>query len=1177
MCIKLLLFIFFSIAALQKLQAQETPKTLLWRISGNSFTKPCYLYGTMHAADKRIYYLGDSVYSSISFCDGFAMEVDPGESVDTLINSLETKELNIAYKKAIENNLIKTDSGIYKRRQWEFDSAYNKLGQRYDDLSARDIARLRKAYRQRDRNDMNTTFDLYLFDLAKTQGKIMGGLEDISGRAAMLDELGNTFDPDLFLKNQRKKYVDVYEWMIVNYIAAELDKMHEFSKLGQTERDISIMLNNRNDIMARRIDSLGKIRSTFSAVGAAHLPGDSGVISLLQIRGFTVEPVFSSKKIVPGDYKITRRLNTLMSISDPDSNYIVQMPGKPTELVGITSNLVVKMYKELSNEIMLMCGVYEDGNMNKTLDKELEDIKYTFRWNDVKLNSTNKINRQGLDGYEINFKGQAGHVKLHLFYKNGKTYMFGAGAKDKDSLESVRCKNYMATYIMNLDKQKAETDMIFFESKEKAFSVSLPVQPQKETIAGSVTYTREDVTLFSSVDMKKKISYLVLLKEPFKGYYNDFDSTIFTQTTNEVLKGLIVLNMAEENVMLDNVAALKVKIRAMVDGKTQVIYSVQAMRHNRFYNLTARGLAIPGNELLFDAFFNSFKFLPYHETTFEKFTGGNNLFSVSAPSSINILHNRIAASAKRTDYYAYDNYVAMSYGITALGIDKYYWANERGMLLNDYARFHFNDSLAVNNIYGGDSLLYKKTVFNEGSEGRELLLKTLRNNTYSRIRIMHYADSVFILNIKGDKELITNNKADIFFNSFRFTNNNFTSTAFTSKTDLLIKDIQSADTVVSNAAFEALNKGFKFPSTDLQKILNAFVHDYGPANNKRSTIPELLSKIIPVHTGEALFSFIKTNYPLLSGKRENISMLMINILAACNNDEAYQLLKKFLLNDPPANADYEVALVDLMSQPVRASFLFPDIAIKIKDDQMGLVILELANSLIDSNKLQYNSIASYEDDVVRAGKKLLKKYQDNNNETFYPPHTTALVSMLARVNNKSSKSVLKEMLELQNYNLSAVIIVAMAKQNLPVAKNLLDWYCLNPNRRIGLYDDLVKSGRQSFFKGEYATQRSFADGFATIYTNNEIDEKTPKYYDLVAIKDAMVKNNLSRFYIYKVTCQFRRSIEIFTCIVGAFSADTGYYSIKEGNELYILHRKTFDAGNIDNLFNDFIKQVNQMK
>jgi uncharacterized protein YbaP (TraB family) len=1162
--------------AMQFLQAQGTPKTLLWRISGNQFTKPCYLYGTMHTNDKRVYYLGDSVYSSISFCDGFAMEIDPGDNVDTFMNTYESKQLNIAYKEAIENNLIKKDPNYYKRRQWELDSLYNKIRQRYNDLSARDIARLRRAYKQRDRNDMSTIFDLYLFDVAKTQGKTMGGLEDISGRAATLDELGNNFDPDLFLKNQRKKYVDVFEWMIVNYTGAELDKLHEFGKLGTTERYLSIMLNNRNNVMSKRIDSLGKIRSTFYAIGAAHLPGDSGVINLLKKRGFTVDPVFYSKKIEPGDYKINKRLNTLISISDMDSNYIVQMPGKPTDLTTITNKLFVKTYKELANEIMLMCGVHEDGNINRTIEKETDDVKSFFSWNDIKLYSSNKIDRQGLGGYELIFKSPEGYIRLHIFRKNGKTYMFAAGSKNRDSLQSARCENFMATYTMNLNKQQVETEMISFVSPDKAFSIALPAQPKKETINGAITYTKEDVTLFSSVDIKKKISYLVLLKEPFKGYFNDFDSSIFTQTINEVLKDVTAINMVEENVLLDDYPALKVKVRAQVDGKTNVIYTVLAVRHNRLYNLTARGLAVSGTELEFDKFINSFRFLPYQETVFKEQQGGGNLFSVMSPSAINILTTRAARSDKRTDYYAYDNSTAMSYGITALVLDKYYWAPEKNALLNEYARIHFNDSLAVNNIFGSDSLLYKKTVFNGNIEGRELLLKTLFNNSYSRIRIMHYGDSVFVINIKGAKELVTNTNADQFFNSFRFTKENFTTSAFSSKTVLLINDLQSADSNRSKPAAEALTKGFTFPQQDLHKVLDAFLYNYGAVNSNGSNVSIRLSQAIAPYAGEELFNFIRLNYPALSGKREDLRMLMLNILSASNNQQGYQVLKSLLLTDPP-DADYTTVLSNLNRFPKMASTLFPEIAVKLKDDNLTPVVLDLANMLIDSNQIQISNIKEYETDIIRVGRKILKKYRDNNAENYNLPHTTAVLDMLAKMNQKQSKMLLNEFLELRNYNLTLEVILALVKNDQPVSAELIEGFCNTPNRRILLYDEFVKIGKQSFFTGQYANQKSFAEAFTTIYTTNEVDNYTPKYYDLVAIKEAVVKNERTRYYIYKVTCQFRRSTETFTGMIGPFSTNAADYSIKEGKELYILYRSTFDTNNIDKLFNDFIEQVKKMK
>lgn len=1172
--IRFIVMLFVSMQV-QALQAQQTPKTMLWRISGNNFSQPSYLFGTMHTGDKRIYFIGDSVYSSIAACEGFAMEIDPGESVDTLISSLEIKQLNVAYREAIENNQVKKDPYYAKRKQWERDSAYNKLRQRYNDLSARDIARLKRAYRQRDRNDMNTTFDLYLFDLAKTQGKTMGGLEDIAGRDKLLDELGNTFDPDLFLKNQRKKYVDVFEWMVVNYVAANLDEMHAFSKLGETERHMSVMLYNRNHIMAKRIDSLGKIRSTFCAVGAAHLPGDSGVIDLLRRRGYTVEPVFSSKKIEPGNYKLDKKLNTLISICDQDSNYTVQMPGKPTDLMSLTNKFYLRTYKELSNEIMLMCGVFEDGDITNSIDKEVSEIKRYFGWYDVKILSSQKINRQNLDGHELFIKGKKGYLKIHMFHNEGKTFLFAAGSKSKDSIEAARCRNYLQTYTMNLNKPVSESEGISFISSGKAFRVKFPVHPIIENISGKVTETKQDITLFSSIDLKKKINYLVMIKEPFKGYFNDFDSSIFTQTTSEILKGLYIKNRAEENIMLDNHPALKIKVLSETGDKMTVVYTILTLRNNRFYNLTVRGLANTGYESVFDNFINSFQFLPYAETKLEKHQG-NDLFSVVAPSPINILKNKVVNVKNRTDYYAYDSCTAMSYGVTALALDKYYWAADRTNLLNEYARFHFNDSLAINNIFGSDSLVYKRTVFNGSHEGREIMVKTLFNNSYTRIRIMQYADSVFIINAKGDHELVTDNKADTFFNSFSFSRQNVSTNAFSSKTDLFLKDLQSADSNISKAATNTLVSGFKFSRADLQKVLSAVLYDYGQINSNGLNVSLLLSNAATPYASDELLNFVKTNYPLVKGKRENLAMLMINMLSAYNNQQAYHLLKEILITAPPVTGDYAIALRNFSRFPQMSATLFPDIAVKLKDEKLAPVILSLTNMVIDSNQVQYSSIIDYEDAIFRIAKKLLSKFTDNNSESYQVPYTEAVLQMLVKMNQKQSKAILNDLRELKNYNLSLLIIQAYAKNNQQVPTELFDWFCSDPNRRIALYDELSKINRATFFRGQYANQRSFADAFTTIFTNNEIGNNTPTYCDLVAIKDGIVKNKLTRYYVYKITCQFRRSTEIFTGIMGPFSPNTTEYSIKEGNERYILYRKTFEQKNIDNLFNDFIEQLNKM-
>ena len=51
------------------------------------------------------------------------------------------------------------------------------------------------------------------------------------------------------------------------------------------------LLDERNQKMADRIIRLYEQDSTFVAIGALHLPGEQGVLRLLEQRGYRVTPV----------------------------------------------------------------------------------------------------------------------------------------------------------------------------------------------------------------------------------------------------------------------------------------------------------------------------------------------------------------------------------------------------------------------------------------------------------------------------------------------------------------------------------------------------------------------------------------------------------------------------------------------------------------------------------------------------------------------------------------------------------------------------------------------------------------------------------------------------------------------------------------------------------------------
>lgn len=1158
--------------------SQETPKTLLWRITFDAGSKPSFLYGTMHSRDKRVYFLGDSVYSSLETTEGFAMEVDPGEYVDTMSASMQMKEIDVTYKSMIENDLVRRDADYYKKQYKRGDSILQKIRQRYRDLTPKDISRLEKVYWKRMKNDMKTLFDLYLFDIAKRQGKVVGGIEDIIDQTSITDELGNSFDPDEFLKNQRKKYADVEEWMIANYTAAELDKIHDFSKLNSSKEHLSKLLYNRNLKMTRRIDSLMRIRSTFFAIGAAHLPGDSGVISLLRNTGYTVTPVFSSKKIDPDDMKIFITSKSLINISDADSNYVVQMPGKPTTINNITDKLQVKTYKELSNEILLMHGLYEGGIFSKTIDKTVDEIKDYFKRAKVKVFSVSRISKQEINGYEMNFKNDEGYIRMHIFNNAGLTYIFAAGSKSKDSLNSKRCIDFLSTYKMVLNKSSSETLMVVFHSADKAFSVSMPVQPKEEHIKGDITYTREDVTLFSGIDIKKKVSYLVLIKEPYEGYFTALDSTVFKQTLSEVKTGVFQSVLVQDNIVLDGCPAIQVKILGENDDKDQLIYAVLVMRHNRLYNLTARGLATNENEKQFQKFIKSFRFLPYEDLGLETRIGGNNLFSVKAPSPVRMMDKKTLNGGfdklGQTDYYTFDKARAVTYSITSLLINKYYWASSEIEVLNDYSSIYYDENPdgRISTLF--DSVIYKKDISNSSIPAREILLMNKKTHSYARLRVMHYADSVFIISCMGNIEMVADKKADSVFNSFRFISEKYVTNVFDSKTNALITDLQSADTGVAGLAFKALVNDFKFPEKDIPDILKVLLLDYPKTTEKQESIPGLLVRLLPVNN-ELVIDFIRNNYQKLKGKNESLRAHLLCKLSESKSIDAYKILKDLLINDAPSDGNLDNLFKNLNNSANLAVGLYPELVAKISDGRLAYAILDLTNSLINTNKIPPGIIKEYEEQVVKLAKRYLKEYQQNT-YNFYLPYTNALIVLLTNYNTKQSKAVINDFIDTRNFRVTIEIILARLRNNIPVSEEIFDDFCKFPEQQIDLYEALVKEGKQAFFRGEYANQKSFAKAFNTVYTKNQIPEKNIINYELVEIRDTLVNKILSRYYIFRVTCETRRVLEYYTSIIGPFSINSAMLSITEGSETYILYKQKPDEKSINVLFRNFIEQVNKM-
>ncbi len=89
-------------------------------------------------------------------------------------------------------------------------------------------------------------------------------------------------------KNEFAEMVDLYK-------NQDLDSMQNMllkSEFGSDKYD-DLLLNDRNKNWVKQLKEIMKKESVFVAVGAGHLTGQEGLISLLKKEGYKVEPLLN--------------------------------------------------------------------------------------------------------------------------------------------------------------------------------------------------------------------------------------------------------------------------------------------------------------------------------------------------------------------------------------------------------------------------------------------------------------------------------------------------------------------------------------------------------------------------------------------------------------------------------------------------------------------------------------------------------------------------------------------------------------------------------------------------------------------------------------------------------------------------------------------------------------------
>lgn len=142
-------------------------------------------------------------------------------------------------------------------------------------------------------------FDLWLIQYAYDLGMRVEGLETLEEHVAVIDAVPEKDHATMLrdLMDQLEAEPNQFERLIQDYLAGDMSRVYG-EMMQQVEREPDArafkeaFLDKRNRAMVKRMVPLLERGKAFVAVGALHMPGEEGILALLEERGYRVTRVY---------------------------------------------------------------------------------------------------------------------------------------------------------------------------------------------------------------------------------------------------------------------------------------------------------------------------------------------------------------------------------------------------------------------------------------------------------------------------------------------------------------------------------------------------------------------------------------------------------------------------------------------------------------------------------------------------------------------------------------------------------------------------------------------------------------------------------------------------------------------------------------------------------------------
>ena len=1187
------------LSGLSNYSISQNQSSLLWEISGNGLKQKSYLYGTMHVSNKIAFHLGDTFFLALDQAELVCLESDPGKWIEEMYNS---------------------DNGISRSRLSDYygyggGNFYENLV----DFAAPQKKDLEKALRQKhslengflyrgseynEEYEENTYLDLFIYQYAKKNKIEVLNLEDFqeTNKLQVLSMLPDENKEDKDNKKRKKNYyskwnkeMSIREAMEDAYRNGKLDIIDSITRMtAMSDNYLHYFLHERNRIMAEGIDTLAQQKSIFIGIGAAHLPGENGVIEMLQEKGYSLRPVTRNKSELAKKKKNSIEKVFLDKPYKPfttaDGYITVNVPDKLYETNGSFGDIQY-FYPDMANGGNFMVSRFQTyaplkGTSAKSWQMKIDSL--LFENIEGKIITQKEVKVSGYDAIRILNKTRRGDFQQRLIVFTPLEIIFF-----KMSGTGEWAKIYGDRFINSVKIQNKKNKPTKYVSSLNDFEVTFPgfTINNEHAVKISNSPTHYDVQCYLEGDS----SFYMLQSD----WLIDFE--YIEEDSFEL--GYLFTVFAEQ---LDSVKEIKTTFNNgqkangyLITNEGDTIYLASQLWKNFYYLMSAKSTQNQAN-----TFCNSFNFtnnyqedeyVNYHDTVLN-YTVKTPVTPPAMEDLMNYVRSKSTLNEKE-DWDYVKNYRSFFYKknyesirVKYLKHSDYYhfeslqefWKDElenyiSGEYIIKKEEYDNNDTTPTAHVIisdtGSQKLVEIKTIINKGVV---YTIRTAYNGNQKRSKFI----STFYESFKPDRDTLLGKEITV------------------SNAPLFFKDLASGDSTSIQRAVKLSNR-ISFTKDHVDSMIWYIENFDFPEEDKEGTAEELIQEL-----GYLKHPFI---LPYLKSKYESSTddyqkqFAVLKALAKYGTKKSFKILNKLLLQEPPITRN---------ENPIESFFYYLDdslsLAAKLYPDLWDLMlyndyresVYELSAMLLDSNLIKSNTYKREKPLILREAKGKTttrngSSYSSNYNSSIklkdtdyiysfgkkreYPISTidqysiTQFLKLLAPYYKKDKKvqDYFNGLLSHKDKDYQFVATIILTQNNLPVHDSLYTSLSKSPDYRFAFYKALKFIGKSELFKKEYLSQQQLME--SAIYASSSIEAED----SLKFITKKYIKNKYDEGWVYFFKHQSDYSNKWFVHYAGLQPKDTTEISHK--TYLDYIERKASSVyleSEIDKEIDDWVKYLN---